>query len=344
MAFRTIIDGIGAITESSPGVFDTTGIIAEDVTSLPNDLLTGSCVVSGMQVSATSPATNQVSISAGKAWVENDAWAVGSDEQKFWPVNNDAAELLTIPANASGNPRIDLVCVEVDPVASPGDDGAPNCDYVVVQGTPAGSPVAPAVPAKHTVLAQIAVANGFSTITSGNITDRRQFVQIQSSAVAGGGMWWEELARVSSHGSSATMTTSSFAEKKYLKLVGTFSPSTSADISLRFNGDSGSSSYGWRVNSNDGAATTNDSDNALRIVPSTNNVSFIFEAIVLNIADQRKTLNQFNAGTTTDAAHPSTFRRGSGRWANTSNQITTITLLVSSGVLNNAELIVMGHD
>lgn len=178
MAFRTVIDGIGAITETSPGVFDTTGIIGEDITSLANDTINSGCVVGGMVVSATDPATNQVQISAGKAWVLNDTWSVGGSNQKFFPVNNDDVETVTIPANTSGNPRINLICVKVDPPATPGDDGAPNCEYVVIQGTPASSPVAPAVPALHTVLAQVAVANGFSTIVAGNITDRRVFLKL----------------------------------------------------------------------------------------------------------------------------------------------------------------------
>jgi hypothetical protein len=45
----------------------------------------------------------------------------------------------------------------------------------MVQGTPAASPVAPSVPANSIALAQIAVANGASSIGSGQITDVRGF-------------------------------------------------------------------------------------------------------------------------------------------------------------------------
>lgn len=173
MGFRSLITGMGGVQETSPGVFTTTGGLAEDIVSLPNDILLGGAVTGGMEVTATSPASNQVNISAGKAWVENDAYVVGSQDQKFWPVNNDAAAQITIPANSTGNPRIVLVCVKVDPTQVPGDDAAPICSYETVVGTSAPAPVAPAVPAKHTVLAQVYCANNFTSITSGNITDRR---------------------------------------------------------------------------------------------------------------------------------------------------------------------------
>lgn len=83
-----------------------------------------------------------------------------------------ATEVVTITANSSGNPRIDNIVMEVLDTAF--SDASDIAHVIAVPGTPAGSPTAPTVLANQTLLAQVAVANGFSTIVSGNITDMRQ--------------------------------------------------------------------------------------------------------------------------------------------------------------------------
>ena len=87
---------------------------------------------------------------------------------------NTAEETVAIAANASGNPRIDRVVLRLDPSAN-------SIVLAVVQGTPAGSPSAPSltqtdVGTYELTLAQVAVANGASTITAGNVTDERTYV------------------------------------------------------------------------------------------------------------------------------------------------------------------------
>lgn len=96
----------------------------------------------------------------------------------------DAIVNPTITANSSGNPRIDSVVAYVDlaVVSSASNNNPGALKYLVVAGTPAGSPSAPSGPTiqsavgagnPYYVLADVAVANGFSTITNSNITDRR---------------------------------------------------------------------------------------------------------------------------------------------------------------------------
>jgi hypothetical protein len=51
-----------------------------------------------------------------------------------------------------------------------------NVVFQVVVGTPAGSPVAPALPANSIALAEVDVAAGALSITSGDITDLRTLV------------------------------------------------------------------------------------------------------------------------------------------------------------------------
>jgi hypothetical protein len=78
-------------------------------------------------------------------------------------------ETLTIASNSSGNPRIDIVVAQVNDLGTSGS----NCTVAVVTGTAASSPVAPPTPAASLLLAQVAVANGASSLSSGNITDER---------------------------------------------------------------------------------------------------------------------------------------------------------------------------
>jgi hypothetical protein len=89
-----------------------------------------------------------------------------------------AAVLVSVAANASGNPRIDTIVLRIDYVAQ-------TIRLVRLQGTPAGSPVRPTLTQNTTTwempLADIAVANGFSTIVQANIKDRRRAVQFSSN-------------------------------------------------------------------------------------------------------------------------------------------------------------------
>jgi len=96
---------------------------------------------------------------------------------------SDAAENVAITANSSGNPRIDSIVAYVDlSVSPPADDASDVLKIVAVAGTPASSPSAPDSSAiesaigagnPYIVLADVAVANGASTLANANITDQR---------------------------------------------------------------------------------------------------------------------------------------------------------------------------
>ena len=96
----------------------------------------------------------------------------------------DAINTLTITSNSSGNPRVDAVVAYEDlSVVSNASNNNPNAlKFMVVAGTPAGSPSAPSGSAiqssvgagnPYYVLAYVTVANGFTSITNSNITDKR---------------------------------------------------------------------------------------------------------------------------------------------------------------------------
>lgn len=107
----------------------------------------------------------------------------------------DAINTITIADNTSGNPRIDCLVAYVDltVVSSASNNNPGALKFMDVTGTPAGSPVAPnntaiqaAVGAGNPfyILAQIAVANGFTSIVNSNITDKRtRFLLGNSGAI-----------------------------------------------------------------------------------------------------------------------------------------------------------------
>jgi len=95
---------------------------------------------------------------------------------------NDAAATATITTADPSNPRIDLVCITVSDAAYSGSLNQVAIN--VVKGTAAGSPTVPSTPTNSIALAQVAVAAGATSITSGNITDVRVRAQIIEPTVS----------------------------------------------------------------------------------------------------------------------------------------------------------------
>lgn len=85
-----------------------------------------------------------------------------------------AEETLTISA-ATSSPRIDAVVLRLDPSAN-------SIVLAVVAGTPAATPSAPSLTQTDTavyelLIAHVAVAGSATTISAGNVTDKRTFIQ-----------------------------------------------------------------------------------------------------------------------------------------------------------------------
>jgi hypothetical protein len=123
-----------------------------------------------------------VKVAIGKAYVHN------STSSMAYQTELDSVGSVTIGANASGNPRIDAVVIKVDTVTAPNSTASNITTLVAVQGTPAASPSAPNDSAIQTAvgagnafyrLANIAVANGATSITTANITDTRLGVSLK---------------------------------------------------------------------------------------------------------------------------------------------------------------------
>lgn len=95
--------------------------------------------------------------------------------QGIYVYNNDTVTV-TIEANASGNPRIDGLALQVDWVTQ-------TAEFVAVEGTPAASPVAPSMTQNNGTLwqmrlANVAVADSATTIAGSDITDLRTFADL----------------------------------------------------------------------------------------------------------------------------------------------------------------------
>lgn len=161
-------------------------------------------------VQAQGSPNNTVLIGTGRAYVPT------SDGTMVYSSLLDATQNVTIGSNSSGNPRVDTIVLYVDLAASPDSTASNVAKFFDVQGTPAGSPVAPNNAAilaaigssnPYIKLADIAVANGFTSISSGNITDDRvtaAFTTGQSVPVATYGEFTDQSVASSAPASGKT--------------------------------------------------------------------------------------------------------------------------------------------
>ena len=150
---------------------------------------TGIINSSSLAVTQNSPVGMSVIIASGWAAI------VGTTQANMgtYVGYNDAATVVAITTANPTNPRIDLICMTVQDAYYTGASN--NVIFQVVAGTPAGLPVVPSVPANSIALAEVAVAAGALSITTGNITDRRVLVTTNipesgdiSAVVAGTGL------------------------------------------------------------------------------------------------------------------------------------------------------------
>lgn len=175
---------------------------------------------------------------------------------------------------------------------------------------------------------------------------------IPSSAInfggAGAGLWWEEIGRTALTVAGDTITVSSLPARKYLKVLFSVLNSSTISINVTFNNDT-SSNYGWRK-SVSGAADTSLAPAARFLIDvgsgSTNSPVF-GDLDIINISAQEKMM--LGMASTQAAAGASTAPvrfEFSGKWANTSAQISRIdfTNLDAGDYAIGSEVIVLGHN
>lgn len=157
---------------------------------------------------------------------------------------------------------------------------------------------------------------------------------------------FQELTRASPSDGGITFTTSTFTAKKYLHLElfvkGDATSVTAKNIEMRFNGDTGNN-YAYRL-----AGGTNAGSTSSTIIQSLADEDFVifFTTNCVNVSASHKLCRGVGTmgGATTNAPSGDTFWN---KWSNTSSQITSITIFVSSGGFafdSTTELVVYGKD
>lgn len=138
---------------------------------------------SDLLVAAAGTPDNTVRIPVGDVFIGTDSPST-TEPSYYYHGWVTAEETVTITANASGNPRIDAIVAYVDLSVQDStlSDNPGALKFAAIPGTTAASPVIPtdattqaSVGASNpwVLLAEVAVANGFSSITNANITGYR---------------------------------------------------------------------------------------------------------------------------------------------------------------------------
>jgi hypothetical protein len=149
-----------------------TNHLDKDLMAIIGDLLDGNAAVVGVndyQVTQNGPVAMNVLVLSGTIFTY-----ISSAGTYYRHSLTDATTQLTIDPNSSGSTRIDLICHKTDLTITPDADGGGIASLVVVKGT-AGAGV-PATPANHTKLAEVTIVNGAASISTSNITDRRNLL------------------------------------------------------------------------------------------------------------------------------------------------------------------------
>jgi len=161
-----------------------------------------------------------------------------------------------------------------------------------------------------------------------------------------GGVWWEELARVTASTAVSSQTTPTFTAKKYLMIINVWIPSGGGNAAnIRFNGDSGNN-YNFRYNSNGGTENSSVSQNTMSSGSADSGTIGLDIREIINIANKEKLVvyHEVVSKATGAATSPDRYELA-GKWVNTSAAITSITQFASGNNLGaGSELIVLGHD
>lgn len=175
--YVTAFDGMGSGEDSLGGALQNlAGIEASDIMHIANDFLNQEGVNSltddDFEVTAAGTDMN-VDVDTGVAYVQNDAWSKATSVTKYWRVESDAVEEVTLDPSDATLDRIDLIILQINDAASADDEASNVATVTKVTGTPAGSPAAPSIPDDALVLAEVYVSASVTTISNGDITDSR---------------------------------------------------------------------------------------------------------------------------------------------------------------------------
>ena len=166
------------------------------------------------------------------------------------------------------------------------------------------------------------------------------------SSGTGSTVWWEELGRTTLGSAGDTISVSSFAARKYLRIVCSMLPSGAITGTLRFNNDSGSN-YAYNTSTNGATSALSVSQTSIIVdVDGTSTMKFATLDVV-NIAAQAKSVTGIiHTESASGAANAPGMRLLAAKWHNTSNQITRADLIntAAGDFASGSQLIVLGAD
>lgn len=164
-----------------------------------------------------------------------------------------------------------------------------------------------------------------------------------------GNLWGEELKRTTLTANATSITVDGFAAKKFLMIVA-YLPvdNTATQTIIRFNGDTGNT-YSFRRSDDYGASAQSINTNGVGASQTAGNSSpMVLNSLVLdNIIGQEKIVSSevVNKGAV-GAGTPPAVRKSHGKWSNTANAITSVT--INNGGTGNfvagAVVVVRGKD
>ncbi len=135
--------------------------------------------------------------------------------------------------------------------------------------------------------------------------------------------FWEQLASVELSSAGDTLSSGTFTAKKYLWCQVYIKPTGTVDIDVTFNNDTGSN-YARRNNYNGGTDSTNTIQSNLQWSNNVTVPQFMNCFIINNSATEKLSImEQVRQGTAGAGTAPDRYHI-SGKWANTSSQITEI--------------------
>jgi len=155
---------------------------------------------------------------------------------------------------------------------------------------------------------------------------------------------WKELGRTTLSGDSGEIDVSGFAAKDNLMILALMTASNSNDPFINFNNDE-AGNYAVRY-SRDGGTDSTDTSQSVGIRLAQGRTSPIFAVMTIrNIASREKLVIGHSNNEQEMATNAPERQEFVGKWANTSNAITQVTLDRASGnFTSGSELIVLGCD
>lgn len=146
------------------------------------DRANGHCLVHAAAIPDMS-----IVVDPGVAYIPNSSFDEDdSNSIKSWEAviaGTTFSRTLGINPNSSGQTRVDLVCVKLDPGAIPDEHASDIAELIVVEGTPGAG--VPETPAFHTAFAKLNVIDGEVEIENADITDLREQIVLKNEFLPG---------------------------------------------------------------------------------------------------------------------------------------------------------------